>query len=78
MVLFSQYITWRDAQYLAAMTCEVAPLANNEGWQRNGANFYVSNKFGFGLFNAYNMVKMAKSWVNVPPKNICELSLNVG
>ncbi|XP_065213884.1 neuroendocrine convertase 1-like [Planococcus citri] len=56
----------RDIEYLIVLTSEVAPLDSNTGWQRNDAGFWVSHDFGFGLVNIREMVKLAKTFQNVP------------
>ncbi|KAL1453654.1 hypothetical protein WDU94_009975, partial [Cyamophila willieti] len=71
-------LTWRDVQHLIIWTSEVAPLADNYGWNRNGFGFFVSHDFGFGMINAFNLVTTALQWVNVPPSGVCMVSVQVG
>ena len=52
-------------------TSEVGPLARNPDWNLNGAGFWVSPDFGFGLLNAYNLVKLAHDFKPLPQKYIC-------
>ncbi|XP_050520108.1 neuroendocrine convertase 1-like [Daktulosphaira vitifoliae] len=68
-------LTWRDVQHLIVWTSQVAPLANNLGWTRNQAGFYYSNDFGFGLANAYQLVKQAQNWKNVPKMASCAVRM---
>ncbi|XP_050441941.1 neuroendocrine convertase 1-like [Adelges cooleyi] len=68
-------LTYRDVKHLLAWTSQIAPLENNYGWIRNAAGFYYSLDFGFGLVNAYQLVKQAKNWVNVPKMASCALRI---
>lgn len=58
-------------QHLIAWTSQVAPLADNLGWNENYAGFYYSIDFGFGLINGYKLVKAAIEWENVPEMSSC-------
>ncbi|KAF4531598.1 hypothetical protein B566_EDAN010064 [Ephemera danica] len=58
-------LTWRDVQHLVVWTAEVAPLADNPGWQRNAAGLYTNTRFGFGLMNALALVETAANWTLV-------------
>ncbi|KAK3096815.1 hypothetical protein FSP39_003549 [Pinctada imbricata] len=66
-------LTWRDVQHLVTWTAEYSALKQNPGWKKNGAGFWISNSFGFGLLNAAAMVKAAdkNTWKTVPEKTIC-------
>ncbi|XP_025411999.1 neuroendocrine convertase 1-like isoform X2 [Sipha flava] len=64
-------LTWRDVQYLLVRNCEVEPISNNSGWSTNAAGFQFNPQFGFGLLNAYKLVKEAINWRTVPKKSIC-------
>jgi proprotein convertase subtilisin/kexin type 1 len=44
---------------------------NNGGWRINGAGLLVNSKFGFGLMNAFEIVKAAQTWTEVPQQRIC-------
>ncbi|KAI6182681.1 PHOMO B domain-containing protein [Aphelenchoides bicaudatus] len=55
-------LTWREIQHLAVYTSNPVPLFEASGWQKNGAGLWSSAKFGFGLMDAYEMTKMAKSF----------------
>lgn len=68
---YSGNLTWRDVQHLLARNCEVASLLKNPGWSTNAAGFDFNPQFGFGLLNAYKLVKEAISWKTVPKKSIC-------
>ncbi|XP_044262111.1 neuroendocrine convertase 1-like [Tribolium madens] len=67
-------LTWRDVQHLIVWTSEVAPLIQNPGWQKNAAGFYFNTRFGFGLMNAFGLVKAAVNWTSVPEKRICAVT----
>lgn len=66
-------LNWRDLQHLVAWTSQYTPLAQNPGWKTNGAGFKVNSRFGFGLLDAYALVKSASHWKTVPEKRICEV-----
>ncbi|XP_017772277.1 PREDICTED: neuroendocrine convertase 1-like, partial [Nicrophorus vespilloides] len=66
-------LTWRDVQHLIVWTSELAPVAENPGWQLNGAGLWVNTRFGFGLMNALGFVKTAANWTRVPERSICSV-----
>lgn len=70
---FSPNLSWRDVQHLLAWTSQVRPLQNNPSgtWMKNGAGFYVSHDFGFGMLDVNELIEKAKSFQNVPPLNVC-------
>lgn len=70
---FSPNLTWRDVQHLVVWTSEYAPLEENEGWIMNAAGFWVNTRFGYGLMNAFSLVKAALNWTNVPEKYLCSI-----
>lgn len=43
-------------------------------WSVNGVGRYVSHSFGYGLMDAYEMVKLARVWQTVPEQHKCEVS----
>ena len=61
-------------QHLVAWTSQYDPLAQNPGWKTNAAGFKVNSRFGFGLLDAAELVKKAKTWKTVPEKRICEVT----
>lgn len=80
VIVIGQYsgnLTWRDVHHLLARNCEVAPLSNNEGWFTNAAGFEFNPQFGFGLLNAYKLVKEAINWRTVPEKNVCVVDFDL-
>nr|CAH7717328.1 unnamed protein product [Callosobruchus chinensis] len=66
-------LTWRDVQHLIVWTSELAPLANNVGWQQNSAGLWFNDRFGFGLMNAHGLITAAKNWVTVPERKSCKV-----
>lgn len=74
---YSANLTWRDVHHLLARNCEVAPLTNNLGWSTNAAGFLFNPQFGFGLLNAYKLVKEAIGWRTVPEKYICAVNFDL-
>lgn len=52
---------WRDVQgILAATSQQIDP--GDDSWTKNGANFSHSYKYGFGLVDAAEAVRTAKTW----------------
>ncbi|XP_060852558.1 neuroendocrine convertase 1-like isoform X1 [Rhopalosiphum padi] len=70
-------LTWRDVQHLLVRNCEVGPLLKNSGWSANAAGFDFNPQFGFGLLNAYKLVKEAISWNTIPEKSICAVNFRI-
>ncbi|CAH2229642.1 neuroendocrine convertase 1-like [Pararge aegeria] len=66
-------LTWRDVQHLIVWTSEYAPLAENPGWQKNGAGLRFDIRFGFGLLNAGALVTAALNWTTVPDRQTCRI-----
>ena len=65
-------LTWRDVQHITVESAQKDSLLGNEGWVENGAGFFVSHSFGFGLLDAEKMVEKARKWVQVAPQMRCE------
>ena len=69
---FRPSLNWREIQHIIVWTSEISPLQQEPLiWKINGAGFYISDFFGFGMINAYNFVKMAKSMKHIPPMVSC-------
>ncbi|KAL3276937.1 hypothetical protein HHI36_012303 [Cryptolaemus montrouzieri] len=68
-------LTWRDIQHLLVWTSDAVPLKKNPGWKKNGAGLWFSTKFGYGLLNAYHLVKRARNWITVPEKSACKVQM---
>ncbi|GMR53989.1 hypothetical protein PMAYCL1PPCAC_24184 [Pristionchus mayeri] len=64
-------LTWRDMQHLVLRTANPTPLLDNPGWSVNGVGRKISNKFGYGLMDGHELVKLAKEWRTVPEQHIC-------
>ena len=62
-------LTWRDMQHLVVRTSRSAGLVTDD-FVKNGAGFPVSHVFGFGLLDAYDLVRAATSWKTVPDKHL--------
>ncbi|XP_030762286.1 furin-like protease 1, isoforms 1/1-X/2 isoform X1 [Sitophilus oryzae] len=65
-------LTWRDMQHIVVRTARPQHLIAND-WQVNGVGRNVSHSFGYGLMDAYAMVKLAKNWITVPEQRKCEI-----
>ncbi|XP_071965547.1 furin-1-like [Antedon mediterranea] len=62
-------LSWRDLQYIVVKTSRRANL--RDVWKKNGAGYYVSHKFGFGLMDAKSMVTTAEDWQPLPEQHVC-------
>ncbi|KAJ4445762.1 hypothetical protein ANN_12447 [Periplaneta americana] len=66
-------LTWRDMQHIVVRTARPANLKSPD-WKVNGVGRNVSHSFGYGLMDAYAMVKLARNWKTVPEQHKCEVS----
>lgn len=66
-------LTWRDMQHIVVRTARPENLIAPD-WQTNGVGRNVSHSFGYGLMDAYAMVKLARKWVTVPEQHKCEIT----
>lgn len=66
-------LTWRDMQHIVVRTARPENLIAPD-WQTNGVGRNVSHSFGYGLMDAYAMVKLARKWVTVPEQRKCEIT----
>lgn len=55
---------WRDVQHVLVLASR--PLESDAG-QRNAAGLSYSHRFGFGLLNASQAVRLAEKWTSVGP-----------
>ncbi|CAI1701417.1 hypothetical protein SEUBUCD646_0N00960 [Saccharomyces eubayanus] len=61
-------LSWRDVQYLSILSA-VGLEKNSDGdWQDSAMGKKYSHRYGFGKIDAYKLVEMAKTWVNVNPQ----------
>lgn len=65
-------LTWRDMQYIIAMTAKQDNLDGQ--WVTNGAGYHVSHRFGFGLMDAEAMVLLAMDWETLPEQSVCTIN----
>ena len=75
LTLGSSELTLRDVQHLLAWTSQYLHGSEPDVWQKNKAGFYVSEDFGFGLMDAYNLVTMALTFSHVPPMSTCTIDI---
>ena len=61
MLSVNSNLTYNDIQYILAVSARKTDK-NNKSWFKNGAGILVSDKYGFGVVDAYQAVKMAKSF----------------
>ncbi|XP_070138293.1 furin-like protease 1 isoform X2 [Drosophila bipectinata] len=69
----NQNLTWRDLQHIVVRTAKPANL-KDPSWSRNGVGRRVSHSFGYGLMDAAEMVRVARSWKMVPEQQRCEIN----
>lgn len=61
MLSVNPQLGWKDVQYcLITSTTRVDPL--DKDWKMNGAGYYVSHKYGYGLVDANASVYCAKNY----------------
>eukprot|EP00092_Neocalanus_flemingeri_P034915 GFUD01037990.1.p1 GENE.GFUD01037990.1~~GFUD01037990.1.p1 ORF type:complete len:1243 (+),score=296.02 GFUD01037990.1:82-3810(+) len=65
-------LTWRDIQHVVIYTANSKPLMQESGWEKNAVGRLFSHKFGYGLLDAEQLVKLAAKWKEVPKQHICE------
>ncbi|CAG0912487.1 unnamed protein product [Notodromas monacha] len=65
-------LTWRDLQHIVVRTARPENL-NAPDWQVNGVGRNVSHSFGYGMMDAYAMVKLSRTWRRVPPQQTCHI-----
>lgn len=58
-------LTWRDVQYIIAVTAVKVDVLRSE-WVRNAAGLFHSHQHGFGELKAWRMVNTAKVWKPIP------------
>ncbi|XP_062558769.1 furin-like protease 1 [Armigeres subalbatus] len=66
-------LTWRDLQHIVVRTAKPGNLKDST-WSKNGVGRRVSHSFGYGLMDAFAMVKLARTWQTVPEQQICEIN----
>ncbi|XP_070072195.1 furin-like protease 1 isoform X2 [Drosophila takahashii] len=69
----NQNLTWRDLQHIVVRTAKPANL-KDPSWSRNGVGRRVSHSFGYGLMDAADMVRVARTWKSVPEQQRCEIN----
>ncbi|CAD5116498.1 unnamed protein product [Dimorphilus gyrociliatus] len=70
-------LSWRDVQYIFALTARVFGEMESVSFQFNSAGLAFNKFFGFGLADAYGAVRLALSWPGVGPRKNCSItSLN--
>ncbi|ESO01183.1 hypothetical protein HELRODRAFT_82350, partial [Helobdella robusta] len=63
-------LTWRDVQHIVVLGAKRSNLVDAD-FKLNGANKYVSHRFGFGLMDVGRMVELAENWTRVPAQRKC-------
>lgn len=58
-------LTWRDMQAILSRTATRTD-PDHESWFQNGAGFWLSHNYGFGLVDATAAVRLARDWSNLP------------
>lgn len=60
------YLTKRDVEYLLVHASDHTGLKETPFFRRNGAGLYFHDIFGFGLLNAWKLVRLAQAHTGVP------------
>ena len=55
-------LTWRDVQGVLAATATDKYDPDDPRWEHNAAGFHHSVKYGFGVVDAHEAVKLARNW----------------
>ena len=62
-------LSWRDVQRILAETAFKNDPSDGD-WVKNGANFWVNHKYGFGRVDAGEAVQLATDWELLPSQTI--------
>jgi len=65
-------LTWRDVQHLVVRAARPSFLRAPD-WRQNGARLNASHRFGFGLLDALEMVRLARRWRGSGRRLTCRL-----
>jgi subtilisin family serine protease len=57
-------LNWRDAKEIYIRSATKNDSSDSD-WARNGAGFWFNHKYGAGLINASDAVRLAKNWSNL-------------
>jgi len=68
-------LTWRDLQHIVIATARPNGLLATD-WRTNGVGRNVSHSFGYGLMDAGGMVRLARTWRNVPEQHTCSVRVS--
>lgn len=58
---------WRDVQQILALTAQMTDEGDT-GWVENSAGIHHSNKYGYGIIDAYAAVSASLEWTNLGPE----------
>lgn len=58
---------YRDVQDILALTAQMVD-EDDDGWIVNSAGIHHSNKYGYGIIDAYGAVTTALNWTNLGPE----------
>jgi len=64
MLQANPFVTYRDIKIILAKTARQNDVTDND-WKLNGAGLHFNNKYGFGVIDASNAVKMASDFQSV-------------
>lgn len=60
-------LTWRDLQYLVMLNA-IPVNPDDESWELNASGRNFSNRYGYGMLDAYRLVEAARTWTLVKPQ----------
>ena len=68
-------LNWRDVKEIYIRSATKNDPSDSD-WARNGAGFWFNHKYGAGLINAYDAVRLAKNWSNLGTMTSVSVSLS--
>ena len=75
MLQANPFLGWRDVIHILILSCVITdPLLPNQkdAWVTNGAGLKHSHAYGFGVVDASEAVRIARTWENVPTEDVLD------
>ena len=75
MLQANPFLGWRDVQHILILSCVITdPLLPHQAdaWITNGAGLKHSHAYGFGVVDASDAVRIARTWENVPAEDVLD------
>ena len=68
-------LNWRDVKEIYIRSATKNDSGDSD-WARNGAGFWFNHKYGAGLINAYDAVRLARNWSNLGTMTYVSVALS--